>query len=47
MHADPNSPGPLYLLDGTVAPNVHAMVEDLERLMRRAAHLILRREAAG
>lgn len=45
VHADPKPPKQLHLLDGTVAPTLQAMVEDLERLMRRAAHLILRQEA--
>jgi hypothetical protein len=44
VHADPHPPDTARLLDGTLALSLGAIVEDLERLMRRAVVLMIRQK---
>lgn len=46
VHADPTQPATTRLLDGSLAVTLHALVEDLERVMRRAFTLIIHEHAA-
>ncbi|MEU6623352.1 hypothetical protein ABZ926_21635 [Streptomyces litmocidini] len=46
VHGDVAGPGAFRRLDGTTTSDLHALVDDLERIMRRAAHLFLVRAAA-
>ncbi|MEV7322458.1 hypothetical protein [Streptomyces sp. NPDC093970] len=47
MHGDVAQTGTSRLLDGTATSNLHALVGDFERLLRRAAHLFLIQTAGG
>lgn len=47
MHGDVAQTRPSRLLDGTTTSNLHALVGDFERLLRRAAHLFLIQTAGG
>ncbi|WP_405918002.1 hypothetical protein [Streptomyces sp. NBC_00728] len=47
MHGDVAQAGPSCLLDGTATSDLHALVGDFERLLRRAAHLFLIQTAGG
>ncbi|MGW8490062.1 hypothetical protein [Streptomyces sp. NPDC055886] len=47
MHGDVAQTGPSRLLDGTTTSDLHALVGDFERLLRRAAHLFLIQSAGG
>ncbi|UOX90429.1 hypothetical protein MUY14_07340 [Amycolatopsis sp. FBCC-B4732] len=42
IHGDDPARRPAHLLDGTPTTSLEAIVDDVERVMRRAAHLILR-----
>lgn len=47
MHGDVAQAGPSRLLDGATTSDLHALVGDFERLLRRAAHLFLIQTAGG
>ncbi|MBA5221249.1 hypothetical protein [Streptomyces griseoaurantiacus] len=47
MHGDVGQAGPFRLLDGAATTDLHALVDDFERLLRRAAHLFLIQTVGG